>query len=217
MADNFAHPRGTVVMNRYRLRSIIGPVASSDVASDADAADEQSGFSSVVRLGAHGPRLAVCPLASDALMPGGPRLAFAEARHHRCPWMPLRARSSMRRSQSPSQQLRRWARLRMPRAMSEMNLRCRTLHSGGVPLCALAYRTLRTCAGPRRSEQRSRSGHPPKATKPAETPLECLARYNGIKLIPVDGDRHAQPTGAASLKPHRSRGGLTISVGAVET
>jgi hypothetical protein len=38
-----------------RLRSSISPVASSDVALHADAADEESGFSSVVRLGAHGP------------------------------------------------------------------------------------------------------------------------------------------------------------------
>jgi hypothetical protein len=36
------------------------------------------------------------------------------------------------------------------------------------------------CAGPRRSEQRSRSERRPKATKPTETPLECLARCNGI-------------------------------------
>ena len=57
MAHKAVQPRGSMVM--YRLRSIIGPVACSDVASDADAADEQSGFSSVVRLGAHGPRLAV--------------------------------------------------------------------------------------------------------------------------------------------------------------
>ena len=50
MADNFAHPRGTVVMNR--LRSIISPVASSDVALHADAADEEVGFSIVVRFSA---------------------------------------------------------------------------------------------------------------------------------------------------------------------
>ena len=66
MAHKAAQPRGSVVMNRLRS-SIL--VASSDVALHADAADEESGFSSVVRLGAHGPRLAVCPLASDALMP----------------------------------------------------------------------------------------------------------------------------------------------------
>ena len=67
MAHKAAERRGSVVVNR--LRSIISPVASIDVAVHADAADEESGFSSVVRLGAHGPRLAVCPLASDALMP----------------------------------------------------------------------------------------------------------------------------------------------------
>jgi hypothetical protein len=67
MAHKAAQPRGSVVMNR--LRSSIAPVAAIDVASDADRADEEGGFSSVVRLGAHGPRLAVCPLASDALRP----------------------------------------------------------------------------------------------------------------------------------------------------
>jgi hypothetical protein len=71
MAHKAAQLRGSAVMNR--LRSIRGrslsPVACSDVALHADAADEESGFSSVVRLGAHRPRLAVCPLASDALMP----------------------------------------------------------------------------------------------------------------------------------------------------
>jgi len=71
MAHKAAQLRGSAVMNRFR--SIRGrsfsPVASSDVALHADAANEESGFSSVVRLGAHGPRLAVCPLASDALMP----------------------------------------------------------------------------------------------------------------------------------------------------
>jgi hypothetical protein len=45
--------RGSAVTKR--LRSIISPVASSDVTLHADAADEESGFSSVVRLGAHGP------------------------------------------------------------------------------------------------------------------------------------------------------------------
>jgi hypothetical protein len=53
MAHKSAHPRGSVVVNR--LRSIISPVASIDVALHADAADEESGFSSVVRLGALGP------------------------------------------------------------------------------------------------------------------------------------------------------------------
>jgi hypothetical protein len=51
MAHQAAHPRGSVLMNR--LRSSISPTAS--VALHADAADEESGFSSVVRLGAHGP------------------------------------------------------------------------------------------------------------------------------------------------------------------
>jgi hypothetical protein len=70
MAHKAAERRGSVIMNRLRsMRSSIAPVAPIDVTSDADAANEESGFSSVVRLGAHGPRLALCPLASDALMP----------------------------------------------------------------------------------------------------------------------------------------------------
>ena len=58
MAHKAAQPRGSVVMKR--LRSSFAHVAPIDVASDADRADEEGGFSSVVRLGAHGPRLAVC-------------------------------------------------------------------------------------------------------------------------------------------------------------
>jgi hypothetical protein len=70
MAHKAAESRGSAVMNRLRsMRSIIAPVAPIDVTSDAAAANEESGFSSVVRLGAHGPQLALCPLASDALMP----------------------------------------------------------------------------------------------------------------------------------------------------
>jgi hypothetical protein len=71
MAHKAAQPRGSVVMNR--LRSSISPVASSDAALHADAAEEEIGFSSVVRLGAHGP----ISLCTDWLgMPCGPRLAF---------------------------------------------------------------------------------------------------------------------------------------------
>ncbi len=85
---------------------------------------------------------------------------------------------------------------------------------------AIWYFFLRTCAGPRRSEQRSRSGlgHPPTATirrSPQKVPSN--AWLDATESIPVDSNRHAQPTGAASLKPHGSCGGLTISVGAVET
>ncbi len=46
-------PRGSTIMER--LRSRMSYIASSDVALHADAVDEESGFSSVVRLGAHGP------------------------------------------------------------------------------------------------------------------------------------------------------------------
>jgi hypothetical protein len=53
MAHKAAHPRGSALMKR--LRPSINPVASSHMALHADAADEESGFSSVVRLGAHGP------------------------------------------------------------------------------------------------------------------------------------------------------------------
>ncbi len=49
MAHKAAQPRGSVAMYRLRsMRSSIAPVAPIDVASDADAADEESGFSSVV-------------------------------------------------------------------------------------------------------------------------------------------------------------------------
>ena len=78
MAHKAAERRGSEVM--VRLRSSISLVASSDVALHAGEADEESGFSSVVRLGAHGPRLAVYPLASDALRPK------ARSSHCRLTW-----------------------------------------------------------------------------------------------------------------------------------
>jgi hypothetical protein len=53
MAHKAAERRGSVAMHRLRsIRSSIAPVAPIDVTSDADAADGESGFSSVVRLGA---------------------------------------------------------------------------------------------------------------------------------------------------------------------
>jgi hypothetical protein len=56
MAHKAAQPRGSVAMNRLRsMRSSVSSVAPSEVALHADAADEESGFSSVVRLGALGP------------------------------------------------------------------------------------------------------------------------------------------------------------------
>jgi hypothetical protein len=60
LAHKAAGPRGSMITNQ--LRSSIFPVASSDVSSHADASDEENGFSSVVRLGAHGPIL-LRPLA----------------------------------------------------------------------------------------------------------------------------------------------------------
>jgi hypothetical protein len=119
MAHKAGEPRGSVVMNRLRsMRSSIAPVAPIAVASDADTADEESGFRSVVRLGApHGPA-SLC--AHWLVMPCGQRLAVvhrrptAEARHRRCLRMPMRARSSIRLSpQSPFQLQRRSARLCM--------------------------------------------------------------------------------------------------------
>jgi hypothetical protein len=50
MAHKAAQPRGSMVMKGSR--SSISPVASRDAASRADTAEEESGFSSVVRLGA---------------------------------------------------------------------------------------------------------------------------------------------------------------------
>ncbi len=60
MAHKAAERRGSVAMNRLRsLRSSIAPVTPIDAASEAEAANEASGFSSVVRLGARLPILAV--------------------------------------------------------------------------------------------------------------------------------------------------------------
>jgi hypothetical protein len=50
MAHKAAQHRGSMVVKR--LRSSISPVAPRDVALGADAAEEESSFSSVVRLGA---------------------------------------------------------------------------------------------------------------------------------------------------------------------
>ena len=47
--------------------------------------------------------------------------------------------------------------------------------------------------------------------------LPSNAWLDATESILVDRNRHAEPTGAASLTPQRSRGGLTISVGAAET
>ena len=62
MAHKAAERRRSAVMNGLRSTgSIIASLAPSDVASDADAADEESGFSSVVRLGApHAPLGLMC-------------------------------------------------------------------------------------------------------------------------------------------------------------
>jgi hypothetical protein len=49
MAHKAAEPRGSLLMKR--LSSRIASVAPRDVASSADGAEEESGFSSVVRLG----------------------------------------------------------------------------------------------------------------------------------------------------------------------
>ena len=56
MAHKAAQPRGSMAMTRLRSMSwSVSSVASSDVALHADATDEESGFSSVVRLSAHSP------------------------------------------------------------------------------------------------------------------------------------------------------------------
>jgi hypothetical protein len=70
MAHKAAEPRGSVVMNRLRsMRSSIAPVAPIGVASDADTADEESGFRSVVRLGAPHRPVSLC--AHWLVMPCG--------------------------------------------------------------------------------------------------------------------------------------------------
>jgi hypothetical protein len=55
MAHKAAQPRGSIIV--MGLRSSISSAASSDVALHADAADQENGFSCVVRLGARGPVL----------------------------------------------------------------------------------------------------------------------------------------------------------------
>ena len=55
-------------------------------------------------------------------------------------------------------------------------------HNGGMLLCALLHGSLRTCAGPHRSEhqrQRSASKCECDATRTRAT-LVCLAEYSGI-------------------------------------
>ncbi len=99
MAHKAAPPRGSIVMKG--LRSSISSAASSDAALHADAADEENGFSSVVRLGARGPVL-LCE--HWLVIPLGPRFAFQTALlgvrhvcHHRCLRRPKRARSQLPR------------------------------------------------------------------------------------------------------------------------
>jgi hypothetical protein len=77
MAHKAAEARGSVVMNPLRsTRSSIAPAAPIGAASDADRAEEESGFSYVVRLGAHGP-VSLC--AHWLVMPCGPPLALCIA------------------------------------------------------------------------------------------------------------------------------------------
>ena len=52
----------------------------------------------------------------------------------------------------------------------------------------------------RRSEQPGRSGHPPKARRSSQK-LPSNAWLDATESIPVDSNRHARQTGAASLKP----------------
>jgi hypothetical protein len=149
MAHKAAEARGSVVMNPLRsTRSSIAPAAPIGAASDADRAEEESGFSYVVRLGAHGP-VSLC--AHWLVMPCGPplavvhRLLAAETRHHRCLWMPMQARSSIRlSSHSPFQMPRRSARLCMMRVVSKVILKCRRsaqLPRAAAP-CALCHMVL---------------------------------------------------------------------------
>ena len=91
MAPKAAEKRGSLFLRR--LKSSIMPAAPSDVVEDP-VADEESGFSSVVRLGAHGPHTAVRARAAST---GAQRLnvcvlrcqPMGEARHHRFLRMPM--------------------------------------------------------------------------------------------------------------------------------
>jgi hypothetical protein len=179
MAHKAAQRRGSAVMER--LRSSISPVASSDAALHADAADEESGFSSVVRLGAHGP----VSLCTDWLgMPCGPRLAFLALPANSKgtpPQVPADALASEVVDSMPAEPVAAAAALghdsRDVGSDSEVPDFCTTV-ACCYALCH--YGTLWTCAGPRRSEQqRQRSASTCDATRTPAT-LVCVAGYNGI-------------------------------------
>ena len=144
----------------------------------------------------------------------------AEARHHRCLRMPLQARSSIRRPQSPSQLQRHSARLRMTRVMSEVTPRCRTFaqrwHAATrfaiMVLCGLVQ-----VPAAASSSARDLFSH---ATRP-EHQLPSYAWLDTTELIAVDSNRHTnqhdEASDASSLARTQSRRpALTISAEAAE-
>jgi hypothetical protein len=141
----------------------------------------------------------------------------AAARHRRCLRMPKRARSSIRRSPSPSQLPRRWARLRMTRLMSEVNLRCRTRT---MVACCYALCCMVVCGLVQVPTAASTSARdlPPNAsaTRPEHEP-PSYAWLNTAESIAVESNQHDEASIASSLARVRSRRpALTISVAAAE-
>ncbi len=218
MAHKAAERRGSMVMNR--LRSNMSPVASSDVALHAGAGDEESGFSSVVRLGATWAFDSLC--AHRLVIALRPKACFShcrlagKARHRRSLGMPKRARSSIRLLQSPLQLPRRSARLRMTRLTSEVNLRCRTLHNGGSLLCACCMVLCGLVQVPAAASSSSARDLPLHATRP-EHQLPSYAWLDPTESIAVDSNQHDEAPVASSLARVRSRpGARAISVAAAE-
>ncbi len=185
MAHKAAGRRGSVAMNRLRsMRSSIAPVAPVDVASDADAADEESGFSPVVRLVAHCPvSLFAHWVVIDALWPSCFRALPAIRWRHAttgacgCPCERGRRFDARRAYRS-----RRGARLGFARlGLCPKRLRGAGVRRGDCFLLRLtryAMNTLRSFAGPRRSEQQHRRSASTSDARQTPAPLACLAGYN---------------------------------------
>ena len=140
----------------------------------------------------------------------------SEARLHRCLRMPKRARSSIRRSQSPSQLPRRWAWLRMTRLMLEVNLRCQTVHNACCyALCCMVLCGLVQVPAAASTSARDLPSHA-SATRPEHEP-PSYAWLNTAESIAVESNQHDEASIASSLARVRSRRpALTISVAAAE-
>jgi hypothetical protein len=224
MAHKAAERRGSVVMNR--LRSSISPVASSDAALHADAAEEESGFSSVVRLGAHGPRLAVCPLASDALMPCGPRLAFLALPANSKgtpPQVPADALASEVVDSTLAEPVAAAAALgSAPHASGDVGSESEVPDfaqwwHAAMRFAIRHFADLCTVQAPAAASGSARDLPPHASATRPEHELPSYAGLDTTESIPVHSNQHDEASVASSLVRVRSRRGvLTISVAAAE-